>query len=109
MKRWLTLFAATLAVVTALSAQQHPNQKKGFNANDVYQFNGLDTINAFNGNLTIGIPIGSSYSVGGGLSYGLTLYSNANLWEGQTHCHRPDVQLTGIKAQHMREVQQRAQ
>ena len=87
MKRLLLAFVSTLAIAAVALAQQHPNQKKGFNANDVYQFNGLDTINAFNGNLTLSIPIGSSYSVGGGLSYALTLYSNANLWEGQEHCH----------------------
>ncbi len=87
MKRVRFAFLAILAIAAVAGAQQHPNQKKGFNANDVYQFNGLDTINAFNGNLTLSIPIGSSYSVGGGLSYGLVLYSNANLWEGQQHCH----------------------
>jgi YD repeat-containing protein len=87
MKRIAIAFAFLSVFAPAVVAQQHPNQKKGFNANDVYQFNGLDTINAFNGNLTMSIPIGPSYSVGGGLSYGLTLFSNANLWEPQEHCH----------------------
>jgi YD repeat-containing protein len=93
MKRHLHLLFRTTAAVLLLpialsvAAQQHQNQKKGFNANNVYEFNGLDSINAFNGNLTISIPIGSTYSVGGGLSYGLTLFSNGNLWKGVPHCH----------------------
>jgi YD repeat-containing protein len=96
MKRIVFLLALLTVCAPVLRAQQHPNQKKGFNANDVYQFNGLDTINAFNGNLTLSIPIGPSFTVGGGLSYGLTLYSNANLWEPQAHCH--DVVTPGVCA-----------
>lgn len=76
--------AITLALCgTSLLAQQHPNQQKGFNAGGVYQFNGIDTINAFNGNLILSIPLGNSYPIGGGLSYQLSLNSNANLWESE--------------------------
>jgi YD repeat-containing protein len=86
-RRTLWLAIAILWVTPAVMATQPANQKKGFNANDVYQFNGIDSVNTFNGNLTLAIPIGSSYSVGGGLSYGLTLFSNANVWESVQHCH----------------------
>ena len=90
-RRTLWMAIAILCVTPALVATQPKNQKKGFNANDVYQFNGVDSINTFNGNLTLTIPIGSSYSVGGGLSYGLTLVSNANVWESVQHCHAVSV------------------
>ena len=39
------------------------------------------TPNLFNGNLTLTIPIGGSYPVGGDLSYGLTLVYNALVWD----------------------------
>ena len=41
----------------------------------------MDTVNLFNGNLTIAIPIGQRYTVNGGLSYGLTLTYNSHLWD----------------------------
>ena len=88
MSRRALAVALSMLLSAAVSAQQHPNQKKGFNPNDVYQFNGVDAINAFNGNLTLTIPIGGEYSVGGGLTYSFVLHANANLWEGEQHCHK---------------------
>lgn len=72
------LFAAA-----ALIAEQNADQKKGFNADNVYLLHDIDTINAFNGNLTITIPIGARYPIAEGFNYGLTLHSNANLWESE--------------------------
>lgn len=85
MRGRIRLVAAVVAVILGLPllAQQHPNQKKGFDATGVYQFNGVDTINAFNGNLILSIPLGNSYPIGGGLSYQLALVANGNLWEGE--------------------------
>ncbi|HYI08173.1 MAG TPA: hypothetical protein VEK57_03795 [Thermoanaerobaculia bacterium] len=74
----LSLFAAAAAV-----AEQSVDQRKGFNAENVYFSHDIDTVNAFNGNLTISIPIGPRYPIAEGLSYGLVLHSNANLWENE--------------------------
>ena len=41
----------------------------------------LDQVNLLNGNLTLEIPIGGTYPVGGGFSYGLRLSYNSNVWE----------------------------
>jgi len=62
-------------------AQQSPNKDNGFAPEKVFHAGDLDSVNAFNGNLVLTLPIGSSYPVGGGLSYQLTLVYNSNLWE----------------------------
>jgi YD repeat-containing protein len=77
---------ALLLGAAALNAtgEQHRNQVRGFNTGNAYDINGFDSVNAFNGNLTFSLPIGQSYPLGGGLSYGLVLYGNANVWEPET-------------------------
>src|SRR5262249_42079570 len=47
----------------------------------VYQFNDVDHINLFNGNLIITIPLGQRYGVNGNLSYGLTLSYSGQTWD----------------------------
>lgn len=89
MRRPISLLLGLL-LAAAATAQQPKNQKKGFNANDVYQMNDIDTINAFNGNLILTIPIGNDYPVGGGLSYRLSLVSNGNVWEAEEMCRKPE-------------------
>ncbi|MGH2628754.1 MAG: hypothetical protein ACRDHY_19115, partial [Anaerolineales bacterium] len=75
--------AAALAVATRpVLAEDHPNQVRGFKADQVYQGMGeIDTVNLWNGNLTITVPLGQSYKVGGRLEYGLTLVWTGNVWE----------------------------
>ena len=63
------------------AAQQHPNTARGFNAG----FGGgdVDSVNPFNGNLVIHIPIGQAYKVNGHLGYQLGLIYNNNVWDYQ--------------------------
>ncbi len=63
-------------------AQQHPNQAIGLGSN-VSAVGAIDHVNAFNGNLTITIPIGQKYMVNGNMSYGLTLVYNGKPWDHQ--------------------------
>lgn len=70
-----------LLAATAASAQQHPNQAKGFEPGKVYQFEGIDMVNAFNGNLIITIPISPTFRINGALSLGLKLVYNGNVWD----------------------------
>ncbi|MBZ0089221.1 MAG: hypothetical protein K8H90_02465, partial [Thermoanaerobaculia bacterium] len=84
--RMTTRSAAMLLIGAVFSAQLaatdlHPNTARGFQPDQSYDVNGLDAVNLFNGNLTLAIPIGQTFSVNGGLSYGLTLTYNAQLWE----------------------------
>lgn len=83
MRRYVGRIAASLLLTVALFAEQHPAGRKGFNAEDVYHLAGIDNVNVINGNLTLEIPIGTSYSVGGGLSYSFSLRCNANVWDSE--------------------------
>ncbi len=55
--------------------------QKGNAPDTVHAIENIDSVNLFNGNLSLRIPLGQSYPVNGGLSYGLTLVYNSNPWE----------------------------
>ena len=57
------------AAAVPLRAQQHPNLARGVSESS--SGGQLDAINEYNGNLTVRIPLGPSYPVGGRLSYGM--------------------------------------
>jgi YD repeat-containing protein len=76
-----TLIVALL-VATPLAGQQSPALGKGFSPDKVFDFqSGIDTVNTFNGNFSLHIPIGPSFPVNGGLSYALTLAYNSKAWD----------------------------
>ncbi|HEV7764123.1 MAG TPA: hypothetical protein VGQ76_03885 [Thermoanaerobaculia bacterium] len=83
--RFLSAFLGAAVLTFPLLAWQHVNHAKGFNANSVYQFNDYDSINAFNGNLTISIPIGRSFPLAEGAALQLVLHSNGNVWEAEKY------------------------
>jgi RHS repeat-associated protein len=78
------VLAALLAAAQA-PAQDHPNVAKGFHPAGTFAVGDLDNINSFNGNLILTLPLGQKYPVGGGLSYGLTLVYNSQVWELQEY------------------------
>ena len=80
--RRLLLVPALLCCGT-LAADPFPSQERGFQAERSFYVGDFDTVNLFNGNLVLAIPIGGSYPVGGSLSYGLTLTYNSNVWDFQ--------------------------
>jgi hypothetical protein len=63
-----------------LSADVHPNTEGGVAVDKAFQVGEIDNVNLFNGSLTLTVPLGPRYPVGGSLSYGLTLAYNANPW-----------------------------
>jgi hypothetical protein len=78
------LVAASVVVsgffaASSAPAQEHPNVARGVSS----QGSGgdADSINPFNGNLSVVIPLGQSFPVNGGLSYGLSLVYNSQVWE----------------------------
>jgi YD repeat-containing protein len=79
MKRFLSLIAVFLASGSVLFAD-HPNEAHGFSADHVYSVHDVDTVNAFNGNMIVRIPIGPEYRVNGRLPYQLSLTYNSHLW-----------------------------
>src|SRR5437899_2642132 len=59
---------------TSPAQAQHPNVARGFTPAGMFDMGGIDTVNGFNGNLMIRIPIGGSYPVGGEMgSYSFSL------------------------------------
>jgi hypothetical protein len=83
-----------LAVATAMLGAVHDPMAaaanaRGFEPEKLYQFNGIDSVNLFNGNVTLSLPIGGTYPVDGDFSYGLTLYYNSKVW------HFDDLDSTG--------------
>ncbi len=63
-----------------LICQQAPNSALGFQPGKSFQMGDFDTVNLFNGNLTVSIPLGPSFTPGGNLAYGLHLVYNGNAW-----------------------------
>jgi YD repeat-containing protein len=79
MKRIVSIALGVFALAGSLFAE-HPNEARGFSADRVYSVNDVDSVNAFNGNLIVRIPIGPEYKVNGQLSYRLSLTYNSHLW-----------------------------
>ena len=81
--RLLVLTLGLLSIQMSVGAQQHVNLERGLNAHS-YLSGDFDHVNLYNGNLTLTIPIGQSYKVGGTLEYSLTLTYNSNAWYFKT-------------------------
>ncbi len=67
----------------ARARAQFPNVDRGYSPSGMFEMGGVDSINGFNGNLVIRIPLGqASYPVGGTMgSYSFDLYYNSNVWD----------------------------
>ena len=86
----LTIIVLVTLATTAVGAVQHPNNERGFSPEKAYEVGDLDNVNLFNGALSLTIPIGAEYTVGGGFSYQLTLVYNANVWDWDFVCDSAD-------------------
>jgi len=78
--RKLSYALAIVILASAMSGQQLQNTARGFDPEKSFQMGDYDTVNAFNGNLAVSIPIGPTFSPGGNLKYGLHLVYNGNMW-----------------------------
>src|SRR3954471_15192147 len=76
---------AALVIATLLAPPRagatEPSSSRGFEADQLYHVNGIDTVNDFNGFLTVNIPIGPVFKTNGSLTYGFTLRYNSNFWD----------------------------
>ncbi|HKI00413.1 MAG TPA: RHS repeat-associated core domain-containing protein [Thermoanaerobaculia bacterium] len=77
-----TTAVLSLLLAAGAAAQEHPNVAKGMGGPATAD---VDTINPFNGNLTVRLPIGQSYPVNAGLSYQLVLTYNSQVWEHEIY------------------------
>ena len=90
MRRTL-IAAATIIVALSLWAEE-PGLARGFAADKVFDFqSGLDTVNTFQGNLSLHLPLGPEYPVDGGFSYGLKLAYNAKVWDYEVYGGKPNA------------------
>ncbi|HEY0555932.1 MAG TPA: RHS repeat domain-containing protein, partial [Thermoanaerobaculia bacterium] len=75
----LLALAAILSIAPAL-ADVHPNTAPGLPVDQSFHVGDIDSVNLFNGALTLTIPIGASYPVNS-FSYALKLTYNSSPWE----------------------------
>jgi YD repeat-containing protein len=81
MKRMIVVAVfALLLPAKEYGQQQHPNDAPGFSPGGVYDIHDLDTINAFNGNLNVRIPLGPQFKVNALIGYQFALVYNTHLW-----------------------------
>lgn len=83
MKR-LSSLVLLLVVLSSPALAQHPMDDRGFNSGRVYSFHGIDSVNQFNGNLNVRIPIGPAMRVSDRLSYQLAVHYNSHVWTYDT-------------------------
>jgi hypothetical protein len=78
----LALAGLALALGAApAAADPHPNAQGGVEVGQAFQVGDLDSVNLFNGALTVALPLGLSYPVNGQFSYRLALVANSNPWD----------------------------
>jgi RHS repeat-associated protein len=80
----LLIAVLPLALPLPGAAQIHPNTAAGFPVEQSFHVGDVDSVNLFNGALTLTIPIGGSYPVNGGFSYNLKLVYNSSSWQFKT-------------------------
>jgi RHS repeat-associated protein len=76
----LFLFCALLCTGGAL-ADDSDVLAPGFKPNGVFQVNDFDSVNTFNGNLMLNVPIGGQYRSNGTLGYQFMLHYDAHIWD----------------------------
>ncbi|HEV8581371.1 MAG TPA: RHS repeat-associated core domain-containing protein [Thermoanaerobaculia bacterium] len=91
------LWLLGMVIVSAPALAQHPNVARGFTPSGMFAVGGIDTVNGFNGNMSIRIPIGTSYPVGGLMGpYSFSLNYNSNVWN---HLSRDGFTPSGAGSQ----------
>lgn len=85
MRYLFSLAIVCLMLAGAAFAQEHPNVAKGLSGGGGFGTADVDTVNPFNGNLAIRLPIGQRYPVNAGLSYQLQLVYNSQVWEHEIY------------------------
>lgn len=74
-------FLLLLLIAATGYAQKPPTIELGFSPERVYDFSGIDNINAFNGNNVITLPLTLQYRVSNHLTYTLALVYNSKAWD----------------------------
>jgi hypothetical protein len=96
--RIAALLAVCVLFASVLAAQQHPNQEKGFAADKTYSLGDVDSINMYNGNLSVSLPIGPKYAGNGNLGYQLALSYSGNVLDFTLMPDRFPLNVPGRRA-----------
>jgi YD repeat-containing protein len=76
----VALLTASLFVSIALAIET-PKNARGFKPEELYHFGNIDSVNLFNGNVIVALPIGQHYDVTGKFGYQLMLSHNSTVWD----------------------------
>ena len=85
--RLLILAILSLALSAPTLGQTPPERERGFKADLLYQLQDFDSVNLFNGNLNLSIPL-AAYPVSADVSYAFALRYAGNVWENHERCHQ---------------------
>jgi YD repeat-containing protein len=93
------LLAAALFPLAAYAGDD-PLTNRGVNLNSIYHVADIDTVNLFNGNLIIDVPMAAQFPLNGGFSYGIHLVYTGQPWDfpqyERTDPAPPDPQAPGL-------------
>lgn len=80
---WLTVFLSSTQVSAQLpdDPSDYPARFRGVSADSVYTVGEVDSINLFNGNLSLSVPIGPEMIVSSHLSYRISANYNSHAWD----------------------------
>jgi RHS repeat-associated protein len=82
----LSLAAIIMCMGVLLRGSQESPTARGFSADQVHQIGGVDSVNVFNGNLTVAVPLGRTYMAGDRLAYSFRLAYNSAAWDHEERC-----------------------
>jgi RHS repeat-associated protein len=80
-KRLVALLLVCSAAPVGAQIGAHANASRGFEPGKAYAVGEIDSVNLYNGNLSVQIPVGQRYPVSEKVSWGLTLVYNSKLWD----------------------------
>jgi len=75
-----SLFALSVIVLAQSGPDTDADTAKGY-VNNVFHHSNVDSINVYNGALTVPVPIGSAYPIGPKLKFQATLAYTSRVWE----------------------------
>ncbi len=81
MKKRIALAALILALAVPAVAQKGPDLELGFQPGKLYDYSEIDSVNLFNGNLMLTVPIGPRKQVSKTLSYQMQVIYNGKVWD----------------------------
>jgi len=80
LRKILLPLLSLILLALPVRADVHPNTAPGFPVEQAFHEGDVDSVNMFNGGLTLTLPIGGAYPVNAGFSYTLKLIYNSNPW-----------------------------